>query len=132
MSCGVLGFFNSLFRTNDQVWTTVTGTEAGDALIAMLTESAKLYVFGAPYNIGNGMHDVHCNQGDPKGTQWYPSNGTWQDGCVVALDNDYIFDLPRDVPESNAEYRCKWKPGLGIDDLVWVLLVRRCPPPTGL
>jgi hypothetical protein len=89
----LFGFLNSLFHTNDQVWTTVTGSEAGDALIAMVTGSAKLYVFGAPYNSGNGMHDVHCNQGDPLGSQWYASNGTWQDGCVVAKNNDNTYSI---------------------------------------
>jgi uncharacterized protein YukJ len=25
------------------------------------------------------MHNVHQNQGDPAGSQWWPENGTWQD-----------------------------------------------------
>jgi hypothetical protein len=72
-------------------WITVTGTEAGEALVAMAWASAKLYVFGAPYTTGKGMHDVHCNQGDPAGSQWYASNGIWQDGCVFALLPDGTY-----------------------------------------
>jgi hypothetical protein len=86
--------FNAWFGTNDKVWQTVTGTEAGDALIAMVQPSTKLYVFGAPYKTGqHGMHDVHCNQGDPAGSQWYTSNGIWQDGCVVALNADGTYSM---------------------------------------
>lgn len=110
----VPGFSNSLFRKSDQVWTTVTGTEAGDALIAIVTGSAKLDVFGAPYATGNGMHDVHCNQGDPKGSQWYPSNGAWQDG-FDALNNDNTYSIYLGMflnPRLNTD--AKWKPGLGL------------------
>lgn len=69
----------------------MTGTEAGEALVAMAWASVKLYVFGAPYTTGKGTHDVHCNQGDPAGSQWYLSNGTWQDGCVFALLADGTY-----------------------------------------
>ena len=30
---------------------------------------------------GNGMHDIHMNQGS--GGKWKKDNGTWQDGCLV-------------------------------------------------
>ena len=80
--------WNSIFKTNDKVWNVVTGSEAGDALISMVQNSSKVYVFGAPYTEGNGMHDVHCNQGDPANSQWFPANGIWQDGCVFVLKND--------------------------------------------
>jgi Uncharacterized conserved protein (DUF2278) len=80
----ILAVFNSLTGSSQKEWITVTGSEAGDALIAMVQQSTKLYVFGAPYTTGKGMHDVHCNQGDPRGSQWYAANGIWQDGCVFA------------------------------------------------
>jgi hypothetical protein len=80
----VIAFLKALTGSAPAEWITVTGTEAGDALVAMAQSSTKLYVFGAPYTEGNGMHDVHCNQGDPAGSQWYQSNGIWQDGCVFA------------------------------------------------
>jgi hypothetical protein len=84
----VLAVLNSLTGSSQKEWITVTGSEAGDALVAMVQGSQMLYVFGAPYTTGNGVHDVHCNQGDPRGSQWYASNGIWQDGCVFALMPD--------------------------------------------
>jgi uncharacterized protein YukJ len=87
----LLAVFNSIFGTKEQEWNTVTGSEAGDALIAMVQNSNKVYVFGAPYTTGNGMHDVHCNQGDPINSQWGPANGIWQDGCVFVQKSDGTF-----------------------------------------
>ncbi|MGC1378076.1 MAG: DUF2278 family protein [Anaerolineales bacterium] len=87
----ILTFMNSIFGTQEQEWNTVTGSEAGDALIAMVQNSNKVYVFGAPYQTGNGMHDVHCNQGDPINSQWGPANGIWQDGCVFVQKSDGTF-----------------------------------------
>jgi|SRR5215831_11716979 len=80
--------WNKIFGANEKVWNLVTGSEAGDALISMVQSSVRVYVFGAPYTSGNGMHDVHCNQGDPAGSQWYPENGIWQDGCVFVATSD--------------------------------------------
>lgn len=76
--------FNSIFGTNTQLWTDVTGDEAGNALVAMITGSTKVFAFGAPYTTGLGVHDVHCNQGDPPG-RFRPLDGIWQDGCVFAI-----------------------------------------------
>jgi hypothetical protein len=64
---------NSIFRTSGQTWTNVTGNEAGQALLAMVT--------------GLGVHDVHCNQGDPAGP-FQHLDGIWQDGCVFATKAD--------------------------------------------
>ncbi|HKB60931.1 MAG TPA: DUF2278 family protein [Gallionellaceae bacterium] len=82
---------NGIFKTKDQEWIAVTGTEAGDALINMVQGSKKVYVFGAPYADGNGMHDVHCNQGDPLDSQWAKDNGIWQDGCVFVQKQDGTY-----------------------------------------
>jgi hypothetical protein len=71
-----------------QPWTNVTGNEAGEALIAMVTGSAKVFAFGEPYTGGgNGVHNVHCNQGDPPGPH-QSDDGIWQDGCVLARKAD--------------------------------------------
>jgi len=78
---------NSIFRTSFQTWTNVTGNEAGEALIAMVTGSTRVYAFGAPYTTGLGVHDVHCNQGDPPGP-FRHLDGIWQDGCVFATKAD--------------------------------------------
>ena len=79
--------WNSIFNTSNQTWTNVTGNEAGNALIAMVTGSQRVFAFGAPYTTGFGVHDVHCNQGDPPG-QFRALDGIWQDGCVFAIKAD--------------------------------------------
>ncbi len=81
----IYAVWNSIFHTNKQVWTINNGDDALNKLQAMITGSTRLYVFGAPYTYGGlGVHDIHMNQGDPPGSQWYGSNGIWQDGCVIA------------------------------------------------
>jgi hypothetical protein len=82
-----LGFFSAIFKATIPVWSNVTGNEAGNALIAMVTGSTRVFAFGAPYTSGNGVHDVHCNQGDPPGP-FRPLDGIWQDGCVFAIKSD--------------------------------------------
>lgn len=83
----VFGFLNSIFGSNVQTWNNVTGDEAGNALVALITGSSKVFAFGAPYTSGNGVHDVHCNQGDPPGS-FQALDGIWQDGCVFAIKSD--------------------------------------------
>jgi len=79
----VLGLINKIFGTKKQEWTTNDGDDVLTKLKDLVTGSERVYVFGAPYNTGHGMHDVHYNQGDPAGSQWWASDGTWQDGCVI-------------------------------------------------
>jgi hypothetical protein len=65
-------------------WIDSDGDNALDALAPHLQGAARIYIFGDRYADGtNGVHDVHMNQGDPAGSQWYDSNGTWQDGGVA-------------------------------------------------
>ena len=54
----------------------------------VLRDAVRLYVFGQQCTTGLGVHDVHQNQGDPLGSQWYPDNGAWQDGAVMAEQAD--------------------------------------------
>jgi len=82
----ILGFINGIFGSNEKVWNDVTGSEAGEALVALVTGSQRVYVFGAPYRDPNpypGAHDVHMNQGDPINSQFHSLDGIWQDGCVI-------------------------------------------------
>jgi len=79
--------WNAIFKTSFQTWTNVTGNAAGDALVAMVTGSTRVFAFGAPYTTGKGVHDVHCNQGDPPG-QFRPLDGIWQEGCIFAIKAD--------------------------------------------
>jgi hypothetical protein len=80
----VLGGTSAPPGTNPPTWDTVTGNEAGEALVELVTGSTRVFVFGAPYTTGLGVHDVHCNQGDPPG-RFRPLDGIWQDGCVFVL-----------------------------------------------
>jgi len=76
----------------------------------MLTDIKKAYILGAPFNNGDGMHDIHFNQGnsrpdrndprfntgDPVADQqkynqemgWFLNNGIWQDGIVLFEKNN--------------------------------------------
>jgi hypothetical protein len=78
---------SKILRKAMKSWSNVTGNEAGNALVSILTGSTKIFAFGAPYTTGLGVHDVHCNQGDPPGP-FRALDGIWQDGCVVALMKD--------------------------------------------
>jgi len=64
-------------------WISSNGDNALTALEAELLTNRKVYAFGERFTSGNGVHDVHQNQGDPAGSQWYAQNGIWQDGAVA-------------------------------------------------
>jgi len=51
-----------------------------DALEPHLVDAARIYVFGQQFTSGLGVHDVHQNQGDPFGSQWYEDNGSGRTG----------------------------------------------------
>jgi len=65
-------------------------TNAGNlhnAVIAYLNQAiadknGTIYAFGALYTTGNGIHDIHMNQGNPK-SDHSGDNGIWQDGLLV-------------------------------------------------
>lgn len=70
-------------------WTSSNGDNALDALEPHVRGASRIYVFGERFeHRTNGVHDVHMNQGDPVGSQWYPTNGTWQDGAVACQSED--------------------------------------------
>jgi hypothetical protein len=64
-------------------WLLSNGDNALTALEAELTGQRKVYLFGEPYTSGQGVHDSHQNQGDPAGSQWWSTDGIWQDGAVA-------------------------------------------------
>jgi hypothetical protein len=79
---------SSILNGSTLLWQNVTGDEAGTALISMVSNSSRVFVFGAPYITGFGMHDVHCNQGDPINSTFHHFDAIWQDGCVFVLQTD--------------------------------------------
>jgi Uncharacterized conserved protein (DUF2278) len=75
-----------------RLWTRSDGDNALRALEAELTGTRRVYIFGERFDTGQGVHDVHQNQGDPAGTRWWDTNGIWQDGAVaVVRDNGKLF-----------------------------------------
>jgi hypothetical protein len=67
--------------TND--WTLQDGDNLIGELNALLNGVQRLYIFGATYSTGVGVHDVHQNQGDPNGSSFQHLDGIWQDGGVL-------------------------------------------------
>lgn len=66
-------------------WFYGSSLEAFRDLEPVLKSAVKLFVFGEPFRIGKGVHNIHQNQGDPVGSRWSLENGIWQDGAVAGL-----------------------------------------------
>ena len=70
----------------------------GNAVIQYLNQAiadkdGTIYAFGSRYTTGNGIHDIHMNQGNPK-SDHASDNGIWQDGLLV-------FSMPNAAPGSS-------------------------------
>jgi hypothetical protein len=74
-------------------WTTGSHVQAAEALESVLVPGRRVLVFGEPFTTGLGMHNVHQNQGDPAGSQWWDDNGIWQDGATLSVRPDGRFDV---------------------------------------
>jgi hypothetical protein len=72
-------------------WKYGTGSTAFRDLEPLLKDSRKLFVFGEPFRTGNGVHNIHQNQGDPPESQWHHENGEWQDGAVMVLRHNHTL-----------------------------------------
>jgi Uncharacterized conserved protein (DUF2278) len=64
-------------------WTSGSNLEAAAALESTLTLGRPTFVVGEPFTTGLGMHNIHQNQGDPAGSQWFAENAIWQDGATL-------------------------------------------------
>lgn len=64
-------------------WTLQSGENLIHALEALLAGCTRIHVFGAAYDDGLGVHDVHMNQGDPAGSEFAQLDAIWQDGGVL-------------------------------------------------
>lgn len=80
-------FWESLRRAFNRFinppWSEGNSIQALDVFEPLLTTAQRLFVFGEPFTSGLGVHNIHQNQGDPSGSQWWTENGTWQDGATV-------------------------------------------------
>ncbi|MFE0677318.1 DUF2278 family protein [Streptomyces sp. NPDC058867] len=78
-------------------WQAGSNVDAAAALEAILVDGQHVLVFGEPFDEDPegdlGMHNVHQNQGDPAGSQWWEENGTWQDGATLTLRPDGRYDV---------------------------------------
>jgi hypothetical protein len=100
---GCAAFFylilNWLTGQQKMVWTTNAGDSAVQALEMMMQTGEpidRVLVYGARWNNPRqtppwGMHDIHCNQGDPPG-QFQMLDGVWQDGGVLVRRTDGKYD----------------------------------------
>jgi hypothetical protein len=73
---------NAMLRSPRLGWIESSADNALDLLEQRLTGCHRVYVFGAPYRTGRGVHDIHLNQGDPPG-QFQHLDGIWQDGGTI-------------------------------------------------
>jgi uncharacterized protein YukJ len=70
------------------VWHRGDHLQASVALEGVLTPGRRCFVWGEPFDHGNGIHNVHQNQGDPAGSHWWQENDIWQDGGTIAEQAD--------------------------------------------
>lgn len=76
-----------------RAWRFGSNLDAAAAFEPMLVPGRRTWAFGEPFTSGLGMHNVHQNQGDPAGSQWWDENGTWQDGATMTERPDGRFDV---------------------------------------
>ena len=80
----LMHIFEGLLNT----WERGDHVQASTALERILVPGKRVLVWGEPFTSGNGMHNIHQNQGDPAGSQWWAENGIWQDGGTLAEQPD--------------------------------------------
>ena len=73
-----------IFEALLNVWQRGDHVQASTTLEGILAPGKRALVWGEPFTTGNGMHNIHQNQGDPAGSQWWNENGIWQDGGTLA------------------------------------------------
>lgn len=73
-------------------WVASDGDNALDVLDPLVHGAARIYIFGEPYTTGLGVHNVHCNQGDPPGPH-QAEDGIWQDGAVLTQAANGAFTV---------------------------------------
>ena len=84
---GILDLVGRWLPERAYPWVASNGDNALDRLEALLSDAARIYVFGEPFTDGLGVHNVHYNQGDPRGDH-QREDGVWQDGCVLVQRAD--------------------------------------------
>ncbi|GEA84201.1 hypothetical protein CWIS_10805 [Cellulomonas sp. A375-1] len=88
----------------EHAWTAGDNVAAATALESVLQVGARTLVFGEPFTSGLGVHNIHQNQGDPAGSQWWDDNAIWQDGATLVLrpDGGYAVFVSKFSSQSSA------------------------------
>ena len=87
-----LDLLNKIFiKWQDSGWILSTGANALDAMETLFSDVTRIYVFGAPFTTGLGVHDIHMNQGDPPGP-FQHLDAIWQDGAVIVEHSNGQLD----------------------------------------
>lgn len=78
---------NTLFRLwvldQSSFWLIGNNIDAIEQFESVISQGDKVFVFGQFFNTGNGVHDIHQNQGDPIASSFSLTNGIWQDGATI-------------------------------------------------
>jgi len=82
-SSGALDYVRHDGLTGTADWILQSGNNLIGELNALLSGVSRIYIFGATYSTGVGVHDVHMNQGDPNGSSFQHLDGIWQDGGAL-------------------------------------------------
>jgi hypothetical protein len=64
-------------------WKNGTGIQCLTDLEAIIEQGVRFYIFGEPFTSGQGVHNIHQNQGDPIGGGHDTENAIWQDGGTI-------------------------------------------------
>ena len=73
-------------------WSRGDSIQALADLEPLLNDCQRLFIFGEPFTYGGlGVHNIHQNQGDPAGSQWWAENGIWQDGATIIQHTDGTY-----------------------------------------
>ena len=88
---GAIDYCRSPLFLPDGDWQRGTGRSAFMSLEPLLRHGRRVFIFGEPFRRGQGVHNIHQNQGDPASSRWAPENAPWQDGAVVVERRDGRF-----------------------------------------
>jgi uncharacterized protein YukJ len=73
---------------HEKPWKSGVSKDALADLEPLIDAADRIFVFGEPFDVGLGVHNIHQNQGDPIGSQWSAENGVWQDGATLVQRTD--------------------------------------------